>query len=80
MKRWPLRGRNEMATPLSRLGKTRTPCASQNSSPGFTEPTLALVRGQAHAPNRSPRAKCRHCSARALSGLTSFADRSTPLH
>jgi hypothetical protein len=60
-------------------------CSSLRSStgkdrqPGFTEPTLALGRGQAQAPNHSARAKYRHCSARALAGLASFADRSTPL-
>ena len=60
----------KLAMPLSRLGKARTPCASQNSSPGFTEPTLPRKR----------RGKYRHCSTRALAGLASFADRSTPLH
>ena len=43
--------------------------AAQNSNPGFTEPTLP----------RNVRGKYRHCSARALAGLASFADRSTPL-
>ena len=37
----------------------------QQTVPGFTEPTLALGRGQAQAPNYSPRAKYRHCLARA---------------
>ena len=61
MKRWPLRGRKEICN---------TAIAAQNSSPGFTEPTLPRKRS----------CKYRHCSARALSGLASFADRSTPLH
>ena len=32
-------------------------CRGAKRQPGFTEPTLALSRGQAHAPNHSSRAK-----------------------
>ncbi len=48
---------NETSSLRSSLGKSK--------QPGVTEPTLALGRGQAQAPNHSRRAKYRHGSARA---------------
>ena len=48
---------NETSSLRSSLGKSK--------QPGVTEPTLALGRGQAQAPNHSRRAKHRHGSARA---------------
>jgi hypothetical protein len=60
----------KLATPLSRLVgralRARRKTAAQTSQ-------------SRHFPE-NVRGKYRHCSASALAGLASFADRSTPLH
>jgi hypothetical protein len=70
----------KLATPLSRLGKARTPCASQNSNPGFTEPTLPRKRSwQVSAlfrprPGRT-RQLCRPFHSAALIRFAGYAER-----
>ena len=56
--------------------------ASSLSSPGVTEPPLALTRltlSRPWSPTGSHRAKWRHCSARARGRTHQLCDRSTPL-